>query len=100
MKCSRLIRAIVSTISIPSHLLRYKAGSATDQSVGGQFWTPIPRLRGNIAGRMTENGPVPPADHNSTDGQCSPSFSEFVGMKIGKLAPPEQDKNSRPFKIF
>ena len=53
MKCSRLIRAIVSTISIPNHLLRYKAGSATDQSVGGQFWTPIPRLRGvNIAGRM------------------------------------------------
>jgi hypothetical protein len=38
------VRAIVSTISIPNHLLRYKAGSATDQSVGGQFWTPIPRL--------------------------------------------------------
>jgi hypothetical protein len=48
---------------------------------------------------VDENGPVPPADHNSTDGQCSPSFSEFIGMKIGKLAPPEQDKNSRPFKI-
>src|SRR3981189_3352385 len=48
MKCSRLIRAIVSTISIPNHLLRYKAGSAIDQSVGGQFWTPIPRLRGSI----------------------------------------------------
>jgi glutathione S-transferase len=42
------VRAIVSTISIPNHLLRYKAGSAIDQSVGGQFWTPIPRLRGSI----------------------------------------------------
>ena len=48
MKCSRRIRAIVSTISIPNHLLHYKAGSATDQPVAGQFWTPIPRLRGLI----------------------------------------------------
>ena len=47
MKCSRRIRAIVSTVSIPNHLLRFKAGSATDQPVGGQFWTPIPRLRGS-----------------------------------------------------
>src|SRR5437868_3824152 len=47
-KCSRLTRAIVSTISIPNHLLHSKAGSATDQPVGGQFWTPIPRLRGSI----------------------------------------------------
>jgi hypothetical protein len=30
MKCSRRIRAIVSTISIPNHLLCYKAGRATD----------------------------------------------------------------------
>jgi hypothetical protein len=29
MKCSRRIRAIVSTISIPHHLLHDKAGSAT-----------------------------------------------------------------------
>ncbi|MDR6305651.1 hypothetical protein GGQ85_003375 [Nitrobacter vulgaris] len=29
MKCSRRIRAIVSTISIPDHLLHDKAGSAT-----------------------------------------------------------------------
>jgi hypothetical protein len=36
-KCSRRIRAIVSTISIPDHLLRSKAGSATDQPVGGNF---------------------------------------------------------------
>ena len=34
MKCSRRIRAIVSTISIPDHLLHDKAGSATDQPVG------------------------------------------------------------------
>src|SRR6476646_4479808 len=47
MKCSRRIRAIVSTISIPDHLLHYKAGRPTDQPVGGQFWTPIPRLRGS-----------------------------------------------------
>jgi hypothetical protein len=31
MKCSRRIRAIVSTISIPDHLLHSKAGSATAQ---------------------------------------------------------------------
>ena len=48
MKCSRRIRAIVSTTSIPDHLLHSKAGSATDQPIGGQFWTPIPRLRGSI----------------------------------------------------
>jgi hypothetical protein len=40
MKCSRRIRAIVSTISIPDHLLRYKAGRATAQSIGGQFCRP------------------------------------------------------------
>jgi hypothetical protein len=33
MKCSRRIRAIVSTISIPNHLLRYKAGSATETNM-------------------------------------------------------------------
>jgi hypothetical protein len=32
------IRAIVSTTSIPDHLLHSKAGSATDLSIGGQFW--------------------------------------------------------------
>src|ERR1700735_5421670 len=50
MKCSRRIRAIVSTTSIPNHLLHSKAGSATDLSQGGQFWTPIPRIRGSILG--------------------------------------------------
>ena len=35
MKCSRRIRAIVSTISIPNHLLRSKGGSAIDQPIGG-----------------------------------------------------------------
>src|SRR5271163_661038 len=38
MKCSRRIRAIVSTTSIPNHPLHSKAGSATDLSIGGQFW--------------------------------------------------------------
>jgi hypothetical protein len=37
MKCSRRIRAIVSTIRIPDHLLHDEAGSATDQPVGGQI---------------------------------------------------------------
>jgi hypothetical protein len=60
MKCSRRIRAIVSTTSIPDHLLQSKAGSAAVQPIGGgQFWTPIPRLGGqyckpndNIMGRL------------------------------------------------
>ena len=38
MKCSRRIRAIVSTTSVLRHLLCYEAGSATDQPVGDQFW--------------------------------------------------------------
>jgi hypothetical protein len=46
VKCSRCIRAIVSTTSIPNHLLRSKAGSATDLTGGGQFWTPIPGFCG------------------------------------------------------
>jgi len=33
MKYSRRIRAIVSTTSIPDHLLHSRAGRATDQSV-------------------------------------------------------------------
>jgi transposase-like protein len=39
---SRRIRPIVSTISIPHRPLRAKAGSRSDQTSGGQFWTPIP----------------------------------------------------------
>jgi hypothetical protein len=45
MKCSRRIRPIVSTVSIPPHCsLRIKASSGSGQPSGGQFWTPIPRL--------------------------------------------------------
>jgi hypothetical protein len=33
----------------PHHSLRIKASSASGQHSGGQFWTPIPRLRGRIA---------------------------------------------------
>ncbi len=45
MKCSRRIRAIVSSISIPNHLLYSKAGCATGQTIGGAlphpecYWT-------------------------------------------------------------
>jgi len=47
-KCSRRIRPTVSTTNIPRHLLRSKAGSPPTNRQGGQFWTPIPRLRGSI----------------------------------------------------
>src|SRR5438105_11253014 len=56
IKCSRRIRAIVSTTSIPHHLLRSKAGSATGQPIGGQFWTPIPQLRGSKLHAETQGG--------------------------------------------
>jgi hypothetical protein len=46
IKCSRRIRPIVSTISIPHRPLQTKAGSPAGQNQGGQFWTPIPHLRG------------------------------------------------------
>src|ERR1700733_11546057 len=48
MKCSRRIRPIVSTISIPHRPLHAKAGSRTNRKFGGQSWTPIPRLRGSF----------------------------------------------------
>jgi hypothetical protein len=44
-KCSRRIRPIVSTMSIPHHLLQSQAGSQQLKIQGGQFWTPIPWLR-------------------------------------------------------
>ncbi len=47
IKSSRRIRAIVSTTSIPHHLLPSKAGSATGQPIGGRLLTPIPQLRGS-----------------------------------------------------
>src|SRR3984885_16367428 len=48
MKCSRRIRPIVSTTSIPHRPLHAKAGSRTNRKLGGQFWTPIPQLRGSL----------------------------------------------------
>src|SRR5271165_2615388 len=47
-RCSRRIRPIVSTISIPHRPLRAKAGSRTNRKSGGQFWTPMTPLRGSI----------------------------------------------------
>jgi len=34
-------------MSIPHHLLQSKAGRQQPRIQGGQFWTPIPRLRGS-----------------------------------------------------
>src|SRR6185312_3203817 len=48
MKCSRRIRPIVSTTSIPHRPLHAKAGSRTNRKFGGQSWTPIPRLMGSF----------------------------------------------------
>src|SRR5208337_3630692 len=47
-RCSRRIRPIVSTISIPHRPLRAKAGTRTNRKSGGQFWTPMTPLRGSI----------------------------------------------------
>src|SRR5205823_9856784 len=48
-KCSRLIRPIVSTTSIPRHPLASPSGSAcTSLRNGGQSWTPITPLTGSI----------------------------------------------------
>src|SRR6516164_3969418 len=47
-KCSRRIRAIVSTTSIPDHPLESKREACDSHTSGGQFWTPIPQLRGSI----------------------------------------------------
>src|SRR4029453_13206341 len=46
MKCSRRIRAIVSTTSIPDHLLHSKAGSQKDQAGGVNFGRRSPGLGG------------------------------------------------------
>ncbi len=47
-KCSRLIRAIVSTTSIPlTTRSNPKRAACYGQQSGGQFWTPIPQLRGS-----------------------------------------------------
>src|SRR5882724_12417025 len=48
-QCSRLIRPIVSTTSIPRHPLGIPSGSACLSSQkGGQSWTPITPLQGSI----------------------------------------------------
>jgi hypothetical protein len=48
-RCSRRIRPIFSTTSIPTHRpLRAKAGSRPNRKSGGQFWTPMTPLRGSI----------------------------------------------------
>ena len=57
-KCSRRIRPIVSTTSIPHHLLLDQAGSQQPSTQGGQFWTPIPRLRGSKLHAETHRGQV------------------------------------------
>ncbi len=46
-KCSRLIRPIVSTTSIPHRPLDAKAGRPANSLQGGQICTPIPRIRGS-----------------------------------------------------
>src|SRR5208282_2698058 len=56
-RCSRRIRPIVSTISIPHRPLRAKAGSRTNRKSGGQFWTPMTPLRGSILHAETHPGP-------------------------------------------
>ncbi|MDP3554798.1 hypothetical protein, partial [Methylocystis sp.] len=38
---------IVSTTSIPHRPLNAKAGRPANSSDGGQFWTPIPQVRGS-----------------------------------------------------
>src|SRR5437016_10345260 len=48
-KCSRLIRPIVSTTSIPRHPLGIPSGAACPpQQIGGQSWTTITPLQGSI----------------------------------------------------
>src|SRR5271165_4627494 len=53
-RCSRRIRPIVSTISIPHRPLRAKAGSRPNRKSGGQFWTPMTPLRGSILHAETQ----------------------------------------------
>src|SRR5207248_2375147 len=55
-KCSRLIRPIVSTTSIPRHPLASPSGSAcTSLRKGGQSWTPITPLPGSIFHAETQS---------------------------------------------
>jgi hypothetical protein len=47
-KCSRRIRATVSTTNIPRPPAPNQSGKRIRPTCRGQFWTPIPRLRGSI----------------------------------------------------
>ena len=57
-KCSRRIRPIVSTISIPHRPLQTKAGSTQATIQGVKFWTPIPRLTGQELHAETQDAPM------------------------------------------
>ena len=57
-RCSRRIRAIVSTISIPSPPARAKAGSRSFPRSGGQFWTPITPKTGSLFPRRNTRRPT------------------------------------------
>src|SRR5208283_2506777 len=56
-RCSRRIRPIVSTTSIPHRPLRAKAGRRSNRKSGGQFWTPMTPLRGSILHAETHFAP-------------------------------------------
>src|SRR5438552_15963961 len=59
-KCSRLIRPIVSTTSIPRHPLASPSGSAcTSLRKGGQSWAPITPLPVSIFHAETQLGVQP-----------------------------------------
>jgi hypothetical protein len=46
-KCSRRTRPIVSTITIPTTRSQPEQADCQCCTRGGQFWTPIPRIRGS-----------------------------------------------------
>src|SRR5437764_924538 len=89
-KCSRLIRPIVSTTSIPRHPLASPSGSAcTSLRKGGQSWTPITPLPGSIFHAETQlrlsSGPTGKIARQMTDGcralagENRPQLSQAMG---------------------
>src|SRR5579872_3187028 len=80
MKCSRRIRPIVSTTSIPHRPLHAKAGSRTNRKFGGQSWTPIPRLMGSFfhAGSHEKTKIVYCKDQSRRDNHSNFRF-DFLG---------------------
>src|ERR1700761_240930 len=64
-KCSRLIRPIVSTTSIPRHPLASPAGSLRITSPRGQNWTPIAPLPGSIFHAETQKPGRPSHTYHS-----------------------------------